>query len=258
MWAHGGAAKTYEKRSDFMSTFYGITEAGASTLFGSTSSLTSSTSSASSSSPLLTYMSIRNGSYAKLTKAYYAKTDDNELSINTSQDTNKTLMGIESSADSLKDIADELFTNGKDSLFNKTDENGKPDVDAIYKKVHEFVEAYNDLLEEAGESNTNSILRTTTNMINTTETYESLFKKVGITIGENNKLSVDEDAFKASNMTTVKSIFNGRNSLAYATSASASYISYNADYQASKANTYNSYGGFSYNYSSGTIYNSLG
>lgn len=240
-----------------MATFFGITAAGANTLFGSTSGLYSN--STTTDSPLSTYMSIRNGSYAKLVKSYYSETGkDSEFknSIRTATDTTKTLASIESASDDLKEAADKLFTNGKESVFAK-DSEGNYDTDKIYKAVKDFADAYNDVIEEAGNSNTTDILKRATSMVRDTDTYEKLLGKVGIEVGSDNKLTIDEESFKKADMTTAKSIFNGINSYAYSTSANAAYINYTAEYQASKANTYNAFGSFSYNYSNGGIFNGL-
>ncbi|MBE5939967.1 MAG: hypothetical protein E7266_06165 [Lachnospiraceae bacterium] len=247
-----------------MSFYYGITADSVSTLFGSVGTKNAS----GSSFDLSTYMSIRNGSYKKLVSAYYDETGkDNKLDVSTGTgvDSTKKLMSMESSADALKEAADDLFVSGKDSVFNKVEVknadgtvSAEYDREAIYKKVDAFVKAYNDMIEEAGEAETESILKRTTSMIRDTEGYEKLLKKVGITIGSDNQLEVDEDDFMKADMSTVKSVFNGVGSLSYSTSANASYINYMADYEASKANTYNSYGSYNYNYNYGNIYNSLG
>ena len=83
-----------------------------SALFG-----TASNSSVGTANYLSEYASIRNGSYKKLMKAYYAKQDTEKLT--TKQDTvqKSTLMG--SSADSLKVAADKLNDS---ELFDKDDD----------------------------------------------------------------------------------------------------------------------------------------
>ena len=51
---------------------------------------------------------------------------------------------------------------------------------------------------------------------------EGLLNKVGITIGENNTLSLDEEKFKAANMSDLKALFSGSGSLADRVSQKAS------------------------------------
>jgi len=229
------------------------------------------------------YASIKNGSYGKLMKAYYAKDDtakevvssvkenkknNNKLNTSASADSAKVLSDIQASSEKLKDTADELIAKGKDSLFEEkditaTDENGHAttvkgyDTDAIYKKVDEFIKNYNSLLENAAKSSTNKILNKSLSLINVTASNENLLGKVGITINEDDTLSVDEKAFKSANMTTVKSLFNGNSSYAYRVSAQASLIDFAASTESSKANTYTMNGSYGNTYSSGSIFDSL-
>ena len=221
------------------------------------------------------YAAIKNGSYGKLMKAYYAKDASDEVSsiansktkssTSTAADTAKTLAEIKSAADGLKTSADQLIDKGTDSLFKKvdiesTDANGvtttskEYDVDAIYSAVSDFVKDYNTMLNEGGSSETKSIQNKMNSLLGITSANENLLSQVGITIGEDNSLSIDEKTFKSANMTTVKSLFNGNQSYAYRVSAQASLIDFAAETESSKANTYTSTGSYGSTYLSGSIY----
>ena len=223
------------------------------------------------------YASIKNGSYGKLMKAYYgksnvtstnststAKTATNKKSISTSSDTAKTLSDIEKSADTLKESADALLAKGSKSVFTKKsvttkDELGfnkttkEYDTDAIYKAVSAFADSYNSLIDKAGDSNTASITRKADSLLSLTQANKSLLSKVGITIGSDNKLSIDEKAFKEADMNTAKSLFSGTGSYAYQVSAQASMIDYAANTESTRANTYTGFGTYSSAYSSGSM-----
>lgn len=240
---------------------------------------TSSGSSLGNLSILADYASIKNGSYGKLMKAYYAKDSSDssassstsvsknkadKKSISTASDTAKTLTAIEESADELKESADTLLTTGSKSVFAKKsvttqDEYGfdkttkEYDTDAIYKAVSAFAKDYNDLIGKAGDSNTTSIQNKVTSLTNTTKVNEKLLSDVGITINKDNTLSVDEETFKKADMNTVKSLFNGTGSYAYNVSARASLIDYAASTESAKANTYTGLGTYSNSYSTGSI-----
>lgn len=170
-----------------------------SALFG-----TASNSSVGTANYLSDYASIRNGSYKKLMKAYYAKQDTVQKS---------TLMG--SSADSLKVAADKLNDS---ELFDKDD-------DTIVKAVKSFIESYNDVVSESGESNNKSVLRNAAWLTGMTGKNAKLLSKAGITIAKGNKLELDEDTLKKADKSTLKSIFNGYNSFAGNVSRKASAIS---------------------------------
>ena len=157
------------------------------------------------------YSAIRTGSYFKLMKAYYGGNDsaskivetNKKTSTSTAKDDTKTLAKIEDAAEELKGASDALLDKTKKSVFNKvttTDAKGNTttdyDKDAIYKKVSAFVDSYNNLLKKSEDSNTNGILNAVSSMVRTTDSNEKLLSKVGITVGVDNKLSIDEDTFK--------------------------------------------------------------
>jgi len=234
------------------------------TLFSSLSTSSSSSSSSSSTVSLADYASLQNGSYLKLAKAYYAKNSATDST--SSEDTAKTITSIQSDSNSLKDAANALVTTGSNSLFNKTDVTSTNssgastttkgyDMDAIYKGVKKFVDSYNDLISSGADSENNSILRQTLNLTNETSTNSNLLSNVGITIGSDNTLSVDEAALKKANVNTLKTLFNGTGSYAYDVAAKASMINYAAGTEASKAGTYSSSGTYSTG-SSGSLYDS--
>ena len=93
-------------------------------------------------------------------------------------------------------------------------------------------------------------------MVNYTRANADLLKKIGISVGSDNKLTVDEDKLKASDMTVVKSVFKDSGSFGQTISAKASTIYGNAVSQLSELSTKNSYTSNGlYSYSSGYTYN---
>lgn len=213
------------------------------------------------------YATIRGGSYFKLMRAYYSDSDAasklvSKNSTATSKDETKTLAKVEDASDDLKEAADALLDKGSKSVFRQvttTDENGKVtrgyDTDAIYKKVDEFVKSYNSLVSSASDANSSGILTSVSSMVRATEANEKMLDKLGITIGEDNKLSIDEDTFKKADMNIVKSMFNSTGSYGYQVSAKASMANFHAENEAAKANTYGKSGMYTYNYNTGEIYN---
>ena len=256
-----------------MATISGYDSSSIGVLFSSLNSGSTKTSAMFGTSDLLgisysDYATIQNGSYTKLMKAYYTKEasgDSSSSSVSattsTSKDSSKTLANIESAAEDLKKASETLRTNGDKSLFTKkqtTDKDGNVsyeyDTDKIYKAVSDFVDSYNKMLKEGGDSNTNNILRSTKSMVNLTKANSNMLSKVG-TIGPDNKLSIDETAFKKADMNTVKSLFHTTGGFGYQTSVQAGMIESYAKSEAEKANTYNKSGMYTYNYATGEIYN---
>lgn len=142
-------------------------------------------------------------SVCKGCKAYYAKQDADKLSQ--FGDSSKTLTLMRSSADSLKKSAEVL---GDVSLYEKKkfkkrdEETGEEievedyDWDAITKAVKTFVDDYNSVVEQAGNSETKNVLRNAAWMTSITEKAGNLLLKAGITIGKGNKLEFDEEGLK--------------------------------------------------------------
>lgn len=252
------------------------------------SSMSSGSNSLFSSSDLLgisysDYSSIKSGSYYKLLNAYYSLEDTEEsdsgkttntkrdwLTENTkttakSTDSTSKLADIESKAEGLSEAADTLMTVGTKSVFKttrQTDEDGNLtetyDTDKIYQAVKSFADQYNSLIDSASESKVSRISTAASSMVNYTEQNARLLSSVGITIdADTNQLKLDEDTFKQSDMTVAKTLFNGTGSYAYQISVKASLIDYYAQNEASKANTYNSTGSYSNNYSSGSLWDSF-
>lgn len=240
-------------------------------IFGSSSSLFSAMSD---------YNSIKSGSYYKLLKSYYhgnSKIDSASSVKNTRNNTrdydystdavkdNKTAATVRDSAKELKEDSLKLLDKGKNSVFNKVSvkkEDGTKseeyDKDAIYKAVSEYVDSYNKTIKNASDSDNGSVRAAAKNIVNTTKSNSKFLSEVGISVGTDNKLSIDEKAFKAANMTDVKNLFNGVGSYAYKVSNSASGIYNQSLTQIARGNgsSYNNagtYSGYSY---AGSLYNS--
>ena len=223
------------------------------------------------------YNNIRSGAYYKVVKAYYAKQSGTDTKTDTKNSTGTTskkteaeqaYSGVQSSAKALISSADKLIATGKNSLFElkdieTKDENGQEitkkgyDTDAIYNAVKGFVDNYNTLMSAASSSGSSTIQNQATSMANNTKAYETLLSKVGITIGANHKLSIDQATFKAADMTTVKTLFNGNASFAYSASSKASLISFSANSEANKKSMYTNNGTYNNAYSSGSFMNSI-
>lgn len=240
-----------------------------STLFGSLPSTTGS-GNVSGELNLADYASIKNGSYGKLLKAYYSKNsaDDIEETKKENADKASALKKVSASADSLVDAADKLTKKGKDSLFNTkeietVDENGVKtktqgyDRDAIYKAVKSFADSYNGFINKAKKSSESSVSNRAESLANMmTISYTSL-RSVGIEINDDDTLSINEEAFKKADMTSLKGLFSGNQSLAYRVSAQASMISSSAKTAANEASGYTNSGSYASSYSAGSMINDI-
>jgi len=241
--------------NDFFSAFFNTTGNNNNAAYG----IFSGTSSAISDMSL-----IKSGSYKKLLNAYYAKTGTPkryasgkaEIDEKTAAtDSEGSLQSAKSGASDLLDTLDRL---GKNSLYtSKLDEKGKPvyDTDKIKSAVKDYVDKYNSFIDSTSSLNSTKMLRKTLEVIKDTKKNAGLLSDIGITIGKDNKLSLDEEKFKKANMSTASTLFKGSgsygsgilaktsssyhiaNSAVYKNSQSASPYTYNGSY--SKINTSN-------------------
>lgn len=219
------------------------------------------------------YASIKNGSYGKLMKAYYAKdaadkaastgkdTETKKKSISTAADSAKTLSEIEKAADTMKESADSLLVKGSKSVFRKKNEKAtvseEYDTDAIYKAVSGFVTDYNDLLGKTSAASSKNLQSKADTLAAVTIANAKLLSRVGITVNSDSSLSLDEKAFKKSDMGTVKNLFGTTGAYGYKVSAQASMIDYTAAKESTRSNTYTANGTYSNVYSAGNILNSF-
>ena len=136
------------------------------------------------------YASIKNGSYGKLVKSYYRK-EENEKAASVSTEANANLSSVRAGADSLKKAAD----------------------------------AYNSVVTSSGNSDSRDVLLNAGWMVGNTEKAAGLLSKVGIEVGSDNKLTVNEDKLKEANIGSLKLLFTGHNSSADKVSSKAAGIS---------------------------------
>lgn len=217
------------------------------------------------------YASIKSGSYRKLLNSHYAK-DSSSSPLSSLSDigikkADKTLTSIKKDSDSLSSSANALVVKGSKSLFNKkeiettdavTGEKTKSldyDMEAIVKSINSFVSDYNKVNESSTNTSNINILRNASYMSSQTNAYSKGLASVGITIGFDNKLKVDEDKLKSADISSVKNLFNGTNSFAYRSAQKASQIGQAAT-KAATSSTYGSSGKYSsYNYNTSLFNN---
>ncbi len=244
-------------------------------LFGS-----SSTSGGDIYSLLTEYNNIKNGTYYKVVKQYYAKqasaakstankSKDSSTANSTTENTaNKAMTSLQGEAKELKASADALTKTGKDSLFTQkeittTDEDGNEtttmgyDTDAIYSAVKNFVDDYNSVMGSASSSLSTKLQRQADYMKNATDNYKKKLEDIGISISSKGTLTLDEKKFKEADMNKVKDLFNGSSSWAASVSSRASTIDIFANSEANSGRTYTSGGGYNDTYSTGNFLNGL-
>ena len=180
-----------------MNNMYGLGTYGASsfvdTFFG-----TSSTSGGSLLSSIGDLQMIQKGAY---------KSSDSAETIKNSgtADSGTKLSGLKSSSQKLYQAANDL----KNASYG---DNTK--AEDLLDKAKNFVSQYNSVLGTTESMNSYSILQTAVWGTEQMNLSQGLLNKVGITINDDNTLSLDETKFKAANMSDLKALFSGSGSLA--------------------------------------------
>lgn len=184
---------------DYMNSFFG----------------TSPSNSSGSTNFLGDYYAVQNGSYYKLAKQFYSKAaEDTKNSEVDEKSIELVKSGAEEAINSLNKLMD-------DSLFKKvetTDEDGNKtydyDKDKVLDKLKSFVDDYNSMVKDAGEMEGDNSLKAGVRLVDQMKVYKSALSQIGVSIESDNTLKIDEEAFKAADMTDVKSLFTGNVSMA--------------------------------------------
>ena len=192
-----------------MGSIYGMgTNSFMNTFFGTNN--TSSNSNTSWISSVGDLNMIKSGVYKKALKAYYAKTSAEEEGANTiagsgTADSTVKLSNLKSSAQKLYDSANQL---------KKADYSDGRKPENLLDDVKSFVDSYNSNLNNTKKMDSYSILQTAVWGTEQMNVSEGMLNKVGISIGADNTLSIDEDKFKQAKMSDLKTLFSGSGSLA--------------------------------------------
>ncbi|MCX4255697.1 MAG: hypothetical protein OSJ54_02075 [Oscillospiraceae bacterium] len=116
------------------------------------------------------------------------------------------------------------------------------DPEKSVSSVKNFVDSYNSTLDSLKNSENTKALEKGVQMVNSTKAYSRTLKRIGISVGSDNRMSIDEDKLKASSPLTMKSLFSGSYSLANRIADKASYIHRAATLNSLNLPTYNSKG----------------
>lgn len=163
---------------------------------------------------------IRSGAYGKLLKAYYA-------SQNGSANTETQAAAVKTARVSASELKSASNALSNSSLF-KADANGEYDREGILSAAKDFVSAYNDTLSDISSVDKVSILQKGVSMVGMTDAMSGMLNKIGITVGEDNSLSINEATFNKADISDLKAIFEGNNSYASRIGQKAAMINGNA------------------------------
>lgn len=197
------------------------------------------------------YNSIQRGSYHKLLRAYYNETNAQDTTTKTSTKsalknttvdsaTKQEMNTIKKTTDGLQTSATALLEKGSKSVY------GEDDKDKLVSAVNDFVKNYNNVLDKAGDSSSEKVLSKTLSMVNNTKAYSKSLAEIGITVGEDNKLTVDEDKLKKADTNVVKSMLQSGSSFVGQTLQKAAQIGATAQNVSTSTSLYSGNGSYTY------------
>lgn len=136
------------------------------------------------------YATVKNGSYGKLLKAYYApeKTDTKNSSKTTSDIKQTDEKDIKKEASNVKEKAG-LLDNAFDKITDNSKEINKDDIKA-------FADRYNDMLKTGSASSDNVTKAMTSGLKSLSSRNSSEMQKLGIEINKDGSLKFDEKTFE--------------------------------------------------------------
>ena len=189
------------------------------------------------------YNSIRSGSYKKLVQSYYGKDKAESKSSKAEKTEDKKTTKIDykdtTGLSKMKKESDALASSvealDKADLWTLKD--GKYDMDKIADAVKSFVKEYNDTVSQSSKVTNSDVSKQISNMESMTNIMSKKLTAVGITVGADGKLTVNEDKLKSANEKDLKELFDGKNTYAsqiqkYANDASKAAVNGASTYSA--------------------------
>ena len=103
---------------------------------------------------------------------------------------------------------------------------------------------YNSFIKSTADVDNVSLLRKSVNMVGSTSRNLTMLSKIGITLGENNQLVVNEDKLNSAKLTDISSMFQGSGSYGDSLQSMTRQT-----YQLANSQAYQSGNGSAYTYS---------
>lgn len=97
--------------------------------------------------------------------------------------------------------------------------------DSTKNTVKKFADSYNKTMDSLENSDSANALQKGVSLVNTSKAYSRTLARIGITVGSDNRLTVDEAKLAKASEGDLKALFNGSYSYATKVADKASYIS---------------------------------
>lgn len=195
-------------------------------------SLGSGAASVAGSNWLSDYAALKNGSYGKLMKAYYATDQDSGSKVSSSRSGTKNILkkleeekrnpkvskDVQTANSNLtaglSSLKGSLSTLQNNATYTDT-ENGKSAADKVTTAVKAFVTDYNNVVTASKGSTLTGKTAYVANMMSSTAANSDKLAEIGVRLNANGTLSVDEDRLKTADVGKVQELFSSQDIMSY-------------------------------------------
>jgi len=206
--------------------------------------------------------SVRSGTYAKALKSYYGKNNQTasaQKNTSVSKYNNSIyaqqsgLSNVSKESNDLYAAAKKLTDTGMDGLFASQE---NYDADAAYKAASDFVTNYNDTLDAVNKTTNTAVSSAAGSMTRMTGVMTKSLSGIGISVGKDGRMSINEEEFKNAGFDKVKSMLGTNGSFARIIGSSAQRLNSAAEQQRRQmslgnSGLYGTYGSYFGNYGFG-------
>lgn len=178
------------------------------------------------------YASIKNGSYARLLKAYYGRGYDSDSATGSTKSRSSNVLEKLLEERRNPKVSEEVqeananLTSGISSLTSSvsvlqnektyTDtENGQTAADKVVSAVKDYVTQYNNVVSTAKQSTLSGKTSHVAAMMRSTTANADKLSEMGITINKNGTLQVNESKLKATDISKVQELFSTNDITSY-------------------------------------------
>lgn len=195
-------------------------------------SLSSSNGGTANLNFLSDYASLKNGSYAKLMKAYYGSGQDSDATTSSTRSSTKNILkkleeekknpkvskDVQTAntnlTSGLSSIKSSLSTLQNSATYTDT-EGGKSAADKVTSAVKAFVSDYNNVVNAAKGSTLTSKTAYVSNMMSSTAANSGKLSEIGVRVNTNGTLEIDEAKLKTADLSKVQDLFSSDDIMSY-------------------------------------------
>ena len=219
------------------------------------SSLFSSIGSSAGSNWLGDYAMIKNGSYGRLMKAYYADSNSSSSSTSTSSKKSNTSNVLDKILEEkrnpkvskeaqkananltagLSSLKTSVSTLQNDKTYTDT-ANGQSAADKVVSAMKSYVEEYNNVVTAAKDSTLTNKTAYVANMMRATSANADKLAEIGVTVNSNGTIDLNEAKLKTAGVSKVQELFSSKDIMSYGSTV-ASRLQYAGASSSTSAST---------------------